>query len=48
MTAKIIKEQRYYGYRSAYHVKINGIIDNHKYINYPVNKAINNILGRIR
>jgi len=48
MTARIIKHQRYYGYRSAYHVKINGIIDYHKYINVPANKAINNILGRIK
>ena len=48
MTAHIIKHQRYYGYRSAYHVKINGIIDYHKYINVPANKVINNILGRIR
>ena len=48
MTAKIIKHQRYYGYRSAYHVKINGIIDYHKYINVPVNKAIKIILGRIK
>jgi len=48
MTAKIIKHKRYYGYRSAYHVKINGIIDKHKYINVPANKVINIILGRIK
>ena len=48
MTAHIIKHQRYYGYRSSYHIKLDGIIDYHKYINVPVNKAINIILGRIR
>ncbi|KKN72814.1 hypothetical protein LCGC14_0406690 [marine sediment metagenome] len=52
MTARIIKQPNYHshsrGYRSAYHVKIDGIIDYHKYINMPVNKTIKIILGRIR